>query len=517
VAGTFLGVTRLVGENLATLITVALVVAALPPMIRRATGGRGMVGAVALLVAAGLAHWLFLAVFVAVLGVAAALAWPSSRRAMAAGVPGWRTETGTIAGAAGIAAGAMLVLIAGVLRAPFDTIQAREDPSRFGQKLRSDLRRAYLPWTVPVAAFGAVRLGLDEREPRSPARRMALRLLVAWAGVAAAGVLYGIVTKGLPPHRFFELLLAVPVALSLAAAVLAAATWAGRRAGRPLAWAVAAAGVVVIAIPGWSAWYRHNPGEWIQPTALRQAAAAAEYVRGLPAGTPVVFLVSPTGQAGVLSTALNERIIRAAMPPDVQADVYLFPGRAADLLAGRRTITGNPAQNDATLPYWQALQPVLGRDPPVLILRSLARTEYDAAIASGATAPVPGVAILRGPPPATPLRLGPVPVAAPSLRSAVLWGAAVLALLFAIGGGWTALLLGRGASPAVAIALAPAAGVAAIMLAAVLPARAGVGLGGAAGVVLFVVVALAGWALAWWDRRTSQRPAASAPAPATVP
>jgi hypothetical protein len=99
----------------------------------------------------------------------------------------------------------------------------------------------------------------------------------------------------------------------------------------------------------------------------------------------------------------------------------------------------------------------------------------------------------------------------------VLWGAAVLALLFAIGGGWTALLLGRGAGPAVTIALAPAAGVAAIMLAAVLPARAGVGLGGAAGVVLFVVVALAGWALAWWDRRASQRPAASAPAPATVP
>ena len=59
--GTVLGTTYLVSENMATALFLALAVAAMVPLLGRATGGgRGMWGAVVLLVAAGLSHWLFL-------------------------------------------------------------------------------------------------------------------------------------------------------------------------------------------------------------------------------------------------------------------------------------------------------------------------------------------------------------------------------------------------------------------------------------------------------------------------
>jgi len=70
VGGTLLGATRLVGENVANLLHVALVVAALVAVARRLDGGRGAVAAVVLLVGSGLVHWVFLGVFGGVLLVA---------------------------------------------------------------------------------------------------------------------------------------------------------------------------------------------------------------------------------------------------------------------------------------------------------------------------------------------------------------------------------------------------------------------------------------------------------------
>ena len=148
--GALLGATRLVDENVATLLFLVVLLAAVVPLVARAAdGSSGPVlrrdprawGAALLLVAAGLAHWLFLAVFGGILGLAVVLLWPASGRQRASGVPLLRTASGTLAGVGVVAAGAMAAAI-GVLRAPVDTIEVREDPGRFLPKLGNDQRFA---------------------------------------------------------------------------------------------------------------------------------------------------------------------------------------------------------------------------------------------------------------------------------------------------------------------------------------------------------------------------------------
>ena len=164
VAGTLLGTTRLVGENVANLLLVALVVAALAPLARAVEGWPGRVGAVALLVGAGLAHWVFLGVVVAILGLAAVLALPRAARDHAAGRSWWSTEPLIVAEVVGAAAAALAFVIGVVLRAPVRTFELREDPDRFVPKLRTDLRRLILPVVAPVAGLGAWLLSRSPRD-----------------------------------------------------------------------------------------------------------------------------------------------------------------------------------------------------------------------------------------------------------------------------------------------------------------------------------------------------------------
>src|SRR5207302_3246169 len=142
-----LGGTRLVDENVATLLFLAVLVAALVPLVERAAGSRtrpAFWGAVALLVAAGLAHWLFLAVFAPMLVVAVALLLPAALRERAGGRPLAETDAGAIATVGAAAGVTMAVLIGAVLRAPIDTIEVKEDPSRFLPKLRTDALRLFV-------------------------------------------------------------------------------------------------------------------------------------------------------------------------------------------------------------------------------------------------------------------------------------------------------------------------------------------------------------------------------------
>jgi len=89
----------------------------------------------------------------------------------------------------------MAAVIAGVLHAPFQTIEIKEDPTRFLPKLRTDLSRLEWPLTAPAAAVGAWLLGRSTgptaQADRERVRRMFLRLLVAWVVVCGVGVLYG--------------------------------------------------------------------------------------------------------------------------------------------------------------------------------------------------------------------------------------------------------------------------------------------------------------------------------------
>ncbi len=508
--GTILGGTRLVDENVATLLFLAVLVAALVPLVEHAAGSRARPtrparwrrppfwGAMALLVAAGLAHWLFLAVFAPMLAMAVALLLPAALRERAAGRPFAETDVGALATVGAAVAVTMAVLIGAVLRAPIDTIEVKEDPARFLPKLRTDALRLFVPGLAPVAVGGAAALAV--RGDR-PGRRVLLALLAGWTVVSLGGIAYGAATLKLPPHRFLELLIVVPGVAAVAEAVVWTASRVRRRmggAGPRVGWALAIVAAGALVVPGTLAWYRSGgPQVWIDAAAFRQARTASAYVASLRADQPFVVLVSPFGTAGALSVPLKERTIRMALPADREASLHVFPGEPGDALAGRRTLAPGAAVNAATLPYWQDVRTVLPNDPPIVILQAFAPKEFRSAVATMSSAVVgPGVAVLRGPAAPAPLAAGPGPDAFPGIRAAIAWTVVVLALLFAAGAGWTGLFLGRGVRPAVLFGSAPAVGAGMLILGGVLVSRAGVGLGGAAGVATYAVVTVAG-AASW--------------------
>src|SRR6266498_890830 len=191
VAGTLVGASRLVGENVANLLMLALVVA-VAAVTRRIDGGRGWSGAVVLLVAAGLAHWIFLGVAMAVLGLTAILGMPVSLRRRREGVAWLSTESGVVASAVVVASGVMGVLIAALLKAPFRTFEIKEDPRRYLPKFRTDLARLFLPGLLPVALVGGGGLARERNRRRHPELYgFWLRVLVAWTAVSAIGMAYG--------------------------------------------------------------------------------------------------------------------------------------------------------------------------------------------------------------------------------------------------------------------------------------------------------------------------------------
>ncbi len=529
VAIVLLGATRLLSENVATLLLLALAVAALTAIARRAAGERGLAGSIVLLAAGGIAHWLFLAVLLAALAVAAALRLPAALRGRRDGTPWLRTDSGLLATVAASAGAIVAATIALILRVPFSTIEMSEPPWRLPQKLRTDVARLRFPLTIPVAAMGAFSLlRPDDRPPGratkpSGPRSMGLAILSGWTIVCGLGVIYGVVTKNLPPHRFFELAVAVPGVILLAEGIEWAVTWVqrwaerrrvthepsgaspnGNRRRRWVGGAVALIGVGLLAFPGFVTWYRGGPGMWIKEPALQEATAAAGYVRSLPAGRPFVFLVSQQGIAGTLSTTLDERTIRLALPPDRQQGLYVYAGDLADLLAGRQTTSADPFMNKAIRPFWDGTRRVLPQRPSILIVKALANEEFARTLASGGRLVAPGVAILvRGADPPAPnaLPVPPPPHDVPSPAVGVLLAAVVMALLAGCGIGWSMLAFGRRADPLITFGSAPAVGAAAVILAALVPARAGVGIGGPVGIAIVAVVAIAGWALAWRDAR----------------
>lgn len=511
VAGTIVGATRLVGENVANLLHLAVVVAALVALANRVAGRRGYAGSVLLLVAAGLAHWIFLAVFGAVLLVAFLLALPSSVRSVRTGDRIARTEAAVLAGVGVSVAALMALVIAPVLRAPFKTFEIREDPRRFIPKLRTDVSKLFLPAVGPAAAGGAAMIALATRDARAERERrarrgVAIRILLAWTAVSALGLGWGVLTLDLPPHRFLTLLVAVPGAVALAAAVVFGTKWIRRRAGFAAAAGVAAIAAMALAIPGAARWYGGGPGLWLDPAALEQARTAGRYVEQLAPGTPVIFLVGPFGPAGLISVPLKERTIRVGLPPERQRDAHFYVGAPADLLAARRSLVPDERTNRATLPYWEDVRPVLPQRPPVLILRALAPEEFLEAVGEiGAPSIGPGVALLRGPVPPAELAAEPPVKIVPRTRQGFVWAFTILVLLIGAGAGWTRVLLGPGVTPQVFWCSAPTMGAAFLMLGGLLATKMGVRLAGTGGIALYVAVAAGGLAVALWDSRSVLR------------
>jgi hypothetical protein len=499
-AGIVLGPSHLVGENLSNTLNVGLEVAALVPLALVVRGGRGFWVAVGLLVAAGLAHWDFLAVFMAALVVAALLAWPSSRRAMAGGSSFFHTEAGVLAGAGAGSAAIVGALVLGVFRAPVVTIEVGEDRVLYWKKFVRDLARLVVPaaaalgyWAVrnPERGLGA---GPGERNPR----RFARRILFAWAAVSAAGILAGAITLRVPPARFLALLVALPGAVAVAAAIGFLSRWAGVRipsrvpGGRS---AVVSGAVVVVllgalAVPTVFRWYRYPV--LLQDAALQQAEVAGNYVGALPSNQAVIFLVDYYVRPFPYGPVLAERTIRIELPATRQDDAYFFVGNVRDLLAGRQTPPPNDRLRITTAAYREEVRPLLAATPTVLILQGLAGDGFQQAKRLGARLVGPGVEVLGGAPPGARVEAPAAVRPVPSLGGGLLWGAVVLALLWVAGAGWTRLVLSPHTGAEAFFSLAPVVGAAALLLGGLVADRAGLRLGGAGGVITYVVVALGG-------------------------
>jgi hypothetical protein len=507
VAGATLGATRLVGENLANLVNVALEAGAILLFVSAASRRTALWGSVAMLVAAGLAHWVFLAVFEVMLGLAAGLTLIAARRADEPRSLEIRREARFLLAVGAWTAGIVAFLIAGVLRTHFRTFEIYQNPKEYAPKLITDVARLW-PWGI-AAALGLVVLLALRSEPldaESTARRsFSGRVILAWAIVSAVGVLFGLATIALrrfelPPHRFLALLVAVPGMVAAGAVVWWGSRWVlhhvGGRGGSIAGLAaigVVVASVALLAVPTVIRWYRYPI--LMRTGALRQAQTAGRYVAQLPKDQPFVFVIDGWGPAVVYDAPLRERVIRMALPPDRQEDLHLFVGKPSDLLAGRRT-SFDPLVDRITAAYWRDVSKVLPEHPPVIVIQAMGNNEFREALAMGAPVIARGIVLLQGPRPAEAITEGPLPSGVPSAPMAVLWAVVLLAVLSAAGLGWTRAILGPDPALEVFVSLAPLVGAGMLLLAAFAATMLGVRMTGPGGVATYILVTVGGAAAA---------------------
>ena len=508
--GTSVAVARMAGpETYQDNLMVAAVLLAVAALAVAATGRRGPVAPALLLGAAALVHWPFALLFAGILAVAAAVAGRDSWRRWRSGTPPLRTPAGGLLGVAvgGLAAG-VVALFGGLgaeLKRPKTSPQAHTE---YVKKARQDAGQ-YVPWfTAPAAALGALVLwGRGERpSPSSSGRSLAARaVLAAWLGVTAVAAALGATGVTVPVHRFLAFALPVPLLVAVGALALPRRLWT-----RPGWRAVGVAtGVAILGVAlgiSQAAWLRNRPQ--MNPVLVRQVANAEAYLdrAGVPADRPVVFVANVTGNAGV-NLALFAHEIRAALAPERVTQAYMYLGDPETFLAGRPTIVARPdtaevREYDGTSwRYFRDVRPLLPERPVALLLPEAnpERTTFDRWVA-GHDPVAPGVWVVRGPSVPVELAAAPSPVGPVAALPVAVAAVALVALLFAVGSGWS-VAAARGRPVFAALALAPAVGIAALVVAGVAADRAGISLAGSGAAAVAVVAAVTGWVAAVLVRR----------------
>jgi hypothetical protein len=470
--GTFAA--HVAGGYLANLSLVVLLLAAAAVLTRSAppaSGGRTAIAAGLLLGAGGLAHPLFLGLGVAILGLAAVLHRRSAPRTEDGPLrsEAWRTAVAAGIGIA-VAGAAFLALAAGA--GPLDVDTSKDAFLRrvgLGGSLRGDYltrlgrlwARFVLPVSVPLATWGLAR----RREG------FAGWILVCWGIVTVAGVAAALVTGLAPAARFLSFAYVLPVAGVLAVGPLMSRI--GRRAGRRLAVGVAGALTVsLLAGAAWTWWHQHP---FIHDDEASALESVAMQVQAFPDDTPLVFLIDRDDPEVTFLATLAGNVIRAAMPPDRVRDVHLFVGTPADYVARRPTLRGDPRYDAMSRDYLADVVAAGGR-PYAFVLEAFDPVGLRPARRFGI--PLGPDIVLIEPTPARPGEVSDTVVGPPPkpLRPFSPWavppaGAVVLVALSLIGLGWSRAALGRGTT---SLALAPAFGLAAVILSAVAIDRLGV-------------------------------------------
>jgi hypothetical protein len=503
-AGTF--ATHLVAGYLSNLAFAVVFLAALAVLAERSPGAPA--AAAVLVGAGGLTHPLFLLVGSAVLVLAGLLALGSDREET-------RRSVVAVVGGVLVAGVGWLAMRVGPPMLQTDTSQdAFLRRAGLGDTLAHAYRdrlihrwTRYVQWaSVPLAAIGA-------REPLGWVRRA----LWAWVGVTVAGVIVGSATAWFPPDRFITFGYAIPI---LAAFGLVALV--GRRSRYGAAAPIVASALALAMVAGSGiAWLREKP--YLGTEAVDAVATAARYASGAPAATPWLFPVdSSSSRISFLATRL-QNVIRAAVPPDRIADVYvLVPPPPRGLSAANEREWWAMARL-----YAADAGEAARRSPPPVVIRVAAfdarrdgrrpgcTDSGQAATETRARQPVcdaldaPGISVGEG---VSIAGLGsPAPVGArdatldSSTARATIAAPLVLAVLLVTGLGWSSLVARDRTQ---ALALAPAFGTAAVILAGVAIDRLGVRLSAyGPGILALVLAAASGWgALLLQRRRRAKSP-----------
>jgi hypothetical protein len=455
-----------------------------------AAGGGRTVAASALLLGAGAAvHWNFDAFLAAILVALALALLPESLGARRAGAP-WR-GTASVRIAVAVALGAA---IGGVVLALTPVAPGLPGLSRgaFLSKLRLDLPSVVPAVVVPLAALGAVALALEGSGRRGP--RRALVLLVLWALTAAAAVAALELGAAAPAHRVLEFALAIPMLAAAGVLWLARRAWGPERGAssirRGTAIAMVAGALAATLAASHGVWSSNGPS--IDAVTLGQIRTAARYVDGLPDGRPALFLVDTGSRRPDVDAVLADHWIRLSVSPERIPLTAVYVGDMDNLDAGRPTVrAGNARFDRASRRFWAGDRSLLGRRPAVIVLSALDRSSARLAGSRPGAEVAPGVAVIRGPVPQ-----GGVPPAPPPARVPVavlaLLGAGLVAMAAAVGSGWAVAVLPSG----VRLALAPALGIAVLVLAGTMADRAGVRLDGIPAIAVAAGAAAVGWCLA---------------------
>ena len=404
---------------------------------------RAAVLAAVVLAGGGLAHPQFLLVCVAILLVAAALAWRSDRR------EALRIAGTAVGGAAALGIG-LLAVRPGATPLEVDT---SKDAFLRRAGLTSELRAAYLDrfvhrWTryvewvsVPLAAIGFT-------APNGNAGR----ILRSWFVLTFVGVAFALVTGWLPADRFVTFGFAIPILAALGLVRL----W--RRLERRRAMGVIVTATLTLAMLAGSAiaWNRQDP--FISEDEVRALALANEAVSRLEPGTPLAFLVNePDDTVSFLATRAGN-VIRAGVPPD----------RIRDAVVVVPPIGGAPARGERG-----ALERLTARDLSAAEARS-GRAAETIVLTPFDEVDRPTDALVVDP--SRPVKdVYPVDPLEPSSAAGIAWASIVtLALLTVAGYGWARIGL---ADTITAAAAAPAIGAAMLILVATALDAFGVALG----------------------------------------
>jgi hypothetical protein len=543
------------------LVAATIFVAALVPLVVSATGGTGFLAACLLLGAGSIAHSLSFGVVAASILLAALALGPRSWRAWRLGAAPTQTQSVRLAGATAGGAALGAVTIFGILRAAPDSPKLTR--GELTKKLREDVPLYRYWFTLPLAALGGVALwraprGRDQgtREERSEAAksvepaaaqragdatgvtapRLLIILFLAWSAVTVAGLALYAAGRNAPAHRFLSFLIPLPVLGAVA--ILWLAGLLRRRAGRGVAVGMVAVVIAGSVVLGHHDLYSTLAGptrgvEWLDPAKVQDAATAAAYLDAakVPDGAPVVFVVDDQGPNPLSYVPEMTYMLRAVLPADRLPTAYIYVGNPETYLQGRPTYRAHPKTYDVNVNrFWPTIQRLLPQRPVALLLSAYNPMYRAEAARHPERVVAPHVIALAGPRTANPISAPPIPTGPRGGRQGALLGAGALLVLALAGWGWAGALLPRSLRPFETLALAPAFGLAFLIMGGIAADALGVRLVGLPGATVVVAVGVAGAALALLRMRRRRgsdagdgdallpaTPSGNAPAPAGEP